>query len=72
MAAEAPSRIRTVRSHPGAVINRAYIRKFFNLEDTGNEGKILDYILAHLILAEYKHSSFICRAGEKADAMYFI
>jgi Na+/H+ antiporter NhaC len=60
------------RRKQGAVINRAFMRDFFHLSDTKQENRVLDFIMDSLLLKEYRHDSFICRAGEKSDAMYFI
>jgi Na+/H+ antiporter NhaC len=56
----------------GKVINRAYMREFFKLADSKTENKVLDFIMDRLVLKEYKHDNFICRAGELAETMYFI
>jgi Na+/H+ antiporter NhaC len=56
----------------GLIINRAYMREFFKLEDSKTENKILDFIMDRLVLKEYKHDNFICRSGELAETMYFI
>ena len=60
------------RRETGVVINRAYVREFFRLEDSKQENRVLDFIMDHLSPKEFKHDSFICRAGERANAMYFI
>ncbi|MDR1908863.1 MAG: cyclic nucleotide-binding domain-containing protein [Spirochaetaceae bacterium] len=64
--------LKTGSNQPGKVITRTYIRDFFRLEDKKQDNDILEYIMAHLILKEYKHDSFICRAGELARTMYFV
>ena len=53
-------------------ITREYIRGFFQLGETGRDRALLDYIVSHLTLKEYAHNSYICHAGDDADAMYFI
>ncbi|MDR2551971.1 MAG: cyclic nucleotide-binding domain-containing protein [Treponema sp.] len=52
------------------LINRDYIQDFFRLKSS--EGELLDFIMSRLVLKEYSHNSFICRAGDSAEAMYFI
>jgi Na+/H+ antiporter NhaC len=53
-------------------ITRAYIQQFFQLGNSGNDHALMDFIMSHLKLKGYAHNSYICRAGEDADAMYFI
>jgi Na+/H+ antiporter NhaC len=53
-------------------ITREYIRDFFKLEDSSLENRILDYVMSHLVLKEYPHNSYVCRAGESAQGMFFI
>jgi CRP-like cAMP-binding protein len=54
------------------VITREYIRDFFRLGDSDRDTAVLNYIISHLVLREYHHNSYICRAGDEAHAMYFI
>ncbi|MDR3337388.1 MAG: cyclic nucleotide-binding domain-containing protein [Treponema sp.] len=54
------------------VITREYIRDFFKLGDTKRDIAVLNYIITHLVLKEFAHNSYICRAGDPANAMYFI
>jgi Na+/H+ antiporter NhaC len=54
------------------VITREYIRAFFKLEDSGKGRRILDFIMSRLVLREYPHNSYICRAGDEAKSMYFL
>ncbi|MDR2630209.1 MAG: cyclic nucleotide-binding domain-containing protein, partial [Spirochaetaceae bacterium] len=54
------------------VITREYIRDFFKFRDTERERKILNYIKRHLVLRQYQHNAYICRAGDASTAMYFI
>jgi Na+/H+ antiporter NhaC len=58
--------------HAPKTITRAYIRDFFQLGDSGKERALLDFIMSRLVLKEYAHNSYICRAGDDADGMYFI
>jgi Na+/H+ antiporter NhaC len=48
------------------------MRDFFQLGDSEKDNALLDFIMSHLTLKEYPHNSYICRAGDDADAMYFI
>jgi Na+/H+ antiporter NhaC/CRP-like cAMP-binding protein len=52
-------------------ITRDYIRDFFQLTGA-HDRALLDFIMRSLVLKEYAHNSYICRAGDDADAMYFI
>jgi Na+/H+ antiporter NhaC len=36
------------------------------------EDRILDYVMSHLVLREYPHNSYVCRAGDSAQGMFFI
>jgi Na+/H+ antiporter NhaC/CRP-like cAMP-binding protein len=54
------------------VITRDYIRNFFKLEDSEKDRHILDFIMSRLVLKEYPHNSYICRAGDEARSMYFL
>jgi Na+/H+ antiporter NhaC/CRP-like cAMP-binding protein len=54
------------------LITRDYIRDFFKLEDSEKDRRILDFIMSRLILREYPHNSYICRAGDEAKSMYFL
>jgi Na+/H+ antiporter NhaC len=36
------------------------------------EDRVLDYVMSHMVLREYPHNSYVCRAGDSADGMYFI
>ena len=53
-------------------INREYMQKFFRLTDSEQDSVLLDYIMTNLVLKEYEHNSYICRAGDEANEMYFI
>jgi hypothetical protein len=53
-------------------ITREYIRNFFKLGDSAREGRILDYVMSHLVLKEYAHNSYVCRTGDSSQSMYFI
>jgi Na+/H+ antiporter NhaC len=53
-------------------ITREYIRDFFKLGDSPAEGRVLDYVMSHLVLREYPHNSYVCRAGDSSRGMYFI
>jgi Na+/H+ antiporter NhaC len=53
-------------------ITREYIRNFFKLGTTERENRVLDYVMAHLVLKEYPHNSYVCRTGDSAQGMYFI
>ncbi|MDR0731127.1 MAG: cyclic nucleotide-binding domain-containing protein [Treponema sp.] len=53
-------------------ITREYIRNFFKLGNTPSDVRILDYVMSHIVLKEYPHNTYICRAGDSARAMYFI
>ncbi|MDR1972410.1 MAG: cyclic nucleotide-binding domain-containing protein [Treponema sp.] len=53
-------------------VTREYIRKFFKLGDQTRDERILDYVMSHLVLKEYPHNSYICRAGDSSQSMYFI
>ncbi|MDR0583474.1 MAG: cyclic nucleotide-binding domain-containing protein [Treponema sp.] len=52
-------------------ITRDYIRDFFRLTEE-NDKDVIDFIMARLVLKEFAHNSYICRAGDDADLMYFI
>jgi Na+/H+ antiporter NhaC/CRP-like cAMP-binding protein len=54
------------------VITRDYIRSFFELEDSEKDRRVLDFIMSRLVLREYPHNSYICRAGDEAKSMYFL
>lgn len=54
------------------LITRDYIRDFFKLESSKQDTVLLDYIMLHLEEQDYTHNSYICRAGDEADGMYFI
>jgi Na+/H+ antiporter NhaC/CRP-like cAMP-binding protein len=54
------------------VITRDYIRDFFKLEDSEKDRRVLDFIMSRLVLKEYSHNSYICRAGDEARSMYFL
>ncbi|GHV24750.1 hypothetical protein AGMMS4952_00950 [Spirochaetia bacterium] len=53
-------------------ITQAYIRDFFKFTDSDEDAITLNFIMSHLVLKEYTHTRYICRAGDDADAMYFI
>jgi Na+/H+ antiporter NhaC len=53
-------------------ITREYIKNFFKLGDSPVEDRILDYVMSHMVLKEYPHKSYVCRAGDKARNMYFL
>jgi Na+/H+ antiporter NhaC len=53
-------------------ITREYIRNFFKLGTSSAEERILDYVMSHLVLREYPHNSYVCRAGDSAQGMFFI
>ncbi|GHV73783.1 hypothetical protein AGMMS49940_10850 [Spirochaetia bacterium] len=53
-------------------ITRGYIRDFFKFSDSDEDVITLNFIMSHLVLKEYEHTRYICRAGDVADAMYFI
>jgi Na+/H+ antiporter NhaC/CRP-like cAMP-binding protein len=54
------------------VITRDYIRDFFKLKNSERDRRILDFIMSRLVLKEYPHNSYICRAGDVAKSMYFL
>ena len=56
----------------GNTINTDYLRKFFQLKKNAQDKPLFDFIVSNLVLREYKHNSFICRAGDEADDIYFI
>lgn len=53
-------------------ITREYIRNFFQLGDSEKDNALLDFIMSRLTLKEFAHNSYICRAGDTADSMFFI
>jgi Na+/H+ antiporter NhaC len=53
-------------------ITRKYIRDFFKLGKSPEDKALVRYIRSRMVLKEYAHNSFICRAGEDATSMYFI
>jgi Na+/H+ antiporter NhaC/CRP-like cAMP-binding protein len=53
-------------------ITQEYIRGFFKLGDSSLENRILDYVMSRLVLKEYSHNSYICRAGDSAQGMFFV
>ncbi|MDR1443773.1 MAG: cyclic nucleotide-binding domain-containing protein [Treponema sp.] len=53
-------------------ITREYIKNFFKLGDSGADNRVLDYVMSHLVLKEYSHNSYVCRAGDSSRGMYFI
>jgi Na+/H+ antiporter NhaC len=54
------------------IITRAYMRDFFRLGDSEKDSTLLDYIMSRMVLKEFAHNKYICRAGDSAGAMYFI
>ncbi|MDR0878508.1 MAG: cyclic nucleotide-binding domain-containing protein [Treponema sp.] len=54
------------------VITRDYIKGFFQFDDSREDQAILDTIMQSLSLKEFPNNAIICRAGEEADAMYFL
>jgi hypothetical protein len=53
-------------------ITREYIRNFFQMGNSPTEDRVLDYVMARMVLREYPHNSYVCRAGDGARGMYFI
>jgi Na+/H+ antiporter NhaC len=53
------------------VITPDYIRNFFHL-GAAKDAVLVDFIMSRLVLKEYTHNRYVCRAGDSADAMYFI
>jgi hypothetical protein len=53
-------------------ITREYIRNFFKLETSPAEERILNYVMAHIVLREFSHNSYVCRAGDSAQSMFFV
>jgi Na+/H+ antiporter NhaC len=52
-------------------ITRDYIRDFFRLTEEKDKA-VIDFIMTRLVLKEFAHNTYICRAGDEADSMYFI
>jgi CRP-like cAMP-binding protein/Na+/H+ antiporter NhaC len=55
-----------------SVITRKYIQDFFRLGGSKKDEELLDAIMGQMEFREYAHKSYICRAGDDSDGMYFI
>ena len=61
------------RGEPAAAcITREYLKDFFALGGSAEDQKLLNTIVSQLVPQEFPHNSYICRAGDQADALYFI